>query len=545
MKYYISLCCIIKDERYLEEFILHHRIIGVEHFYIYDNDSTPPISDRLSNFYYSKLCTIIRYPGSVVQMNAYHDCLNNFGSETNWLIVCDGDEYILPKKHFSLRDFLNEYEHAQAIGINWVFFGTSFHEYKQDGFLTDKYRYCSKTQDKHIKTICKPIYTIKFDNPHSVTVRDPSKYIDCHNNIISGPWNYNINNDIIQINHYFGRSIEENIEKHYRGHPDSTTNRYNPPQDLNSHNNDVICNILVDKYLNHIIKENKITGVNWQIYRALNTDLQHITDMNQIYEHVFNNANVENRYLHINDKYPHFNRNIYRKNYSCFNHLDDLTLELHYIYNGHSANDICHVILPKFQDLSEYNNIKIIIARCDEDINWSLEFKNILIYNKGNKINIDNELLTENVGRECHTYYKYIYDNYDNLNDYIIFLQGNPFDHSPNIINNLWNYIINKDLNIDFEYLSEKILTCNLSGCIHKPGLLLCDMYKNLFNEDKNNMEFQFGQGGQFIVSKKIILSKPKEFYLKIIKLLDYSINPIEGHIIERFHKLIFLNNIN
>ena len=58
-------------------------------------------------------------------------------------------------------------------------------------------------------------------------------------------------------------------------------------------------------------------------------------------------------------------------------------------------------------------------------------------------------------------------------------------------------------------------------------------------------MEFQFGQGGQFIVSKKIILSKPKEFYLKIIKLLDYSINPIEGHIIERFHKLIFLNNIN
>ena len=31
---------------------------------------------------------------------------------------------------------------------------------------------------------------------------------------------------------------------------------------------------------------------------------------------------------------------------------------------------------------------------------------------------------------------------FDNLEDYTIFLQGNPFDHSPNIISNL-NYYIN------------------------------------------------------------------------------------------------------
>ena len=37
MKYFLSVCCIIKNERYLEEFIIYHHIIGVEHFYIYDN----------------------------------------------------------------------------------------------------------------------------------------------------------------------------------------------------------------------------------------------------------------------------------------------------------------------------------------------------------------------------------------------------------------------------------------------------------------------------------------------------------------------------
>ena len=47
MKYFLSLGCIIKDEDYLEEFLLYYRVLGVEHFFIYDNNSTIPISKRL------------------------------------------------------------------------------------------------------------------------------------------------------------------------------------------------------------------------------------------------------------------------------------------------------------------------------------------------------------------------------------------------------------------------------------------------------------------------------------------------------------------
>ncbi len=53
-------------------------------------------------------------------------------------------------------------------------------------------------------------------------------------------------------------------------------------------------------------------------------------------------------------------------------------------------------------------------------------------------------------------------------------------------------------------------------------------------------LEFEFGAGAQFIVSKKTILKRPRNFYLKIIELLDKNISPIEGYVIERFHKLIF-----
>ena len=69
-----------------------------------------------------------------------------------------------------------------------------------------------------------------------------------------------------------------------------------------------------------------------------------------------------------------------------------------------------------------------------------------------------------NVGREGHTYYKYICDNYENLAEYTIFVQGRPFDHSPNIISNLTKYINNKELSIDFEFLSEVILYSSLDS---------------------------------------------------------------------------------
>lgn len=185
--------------------------------------------------------------------------------------------------------------------------------------------------------------------------------------------------------------------------------------------------------------------------------------------------------------------------------------------------------------------MKIIVARYNENIEWTKQFMDVIIYNKGNKLPDGyNEIQINNVGREGHTYYKYIYDNYNNLDNYTIFLQGRPFDHSPNIINNLQKYINNRDLQIDFEFLSELLLKCNLNGCPHHFGIPLQPVYKQLFNEEKTYLDFVFGAGAQFIVSRKLILQRPKEFYLKIIKILEKDINPIEGFVIERFHSLIF-----
>ena len=190
----------------------------------------------------------------------------------------------------------------------------------------------------------------------------------------------------------------------------------------------------------------------------------------------------------------------------------------------------------------------IVVARYNENIRWTKQFQNVLIYNKGEKLEDGyNEILLENVGREGHTYYKYISDNYDNLEDYIIFLQGEPFYHSPNLMKNLLNFVSlycynNKELNIDFEFLSEHVIYSSLELEILY-NTQCKNIYKTIekiFGVNYHMNECIFGAGAQFIVSRNQILKKPKEFYENIVKILDYTIDPDEGYDIERLHKYIF-----
>jgi hypothetical protein len=78
--------------------------------------------------------------------------------------------------------------------------------------------------------------------------------------------------------------------------------------------------------------------------------------------------------------------------------------------------------------------MKVVVARYNEDVRWLFPIINIVtIYNKGlddldyipqNKI-----IKCENVGKEGGTYVKHIIDNYDNLDNYTAFIQGEIHDH--------------------------------------------------------------------------------------------------------------------
>lgn len=196
--------------------------------------------------------------------------------------------------------------------------------------------------------------------------------------------------------------------------------------------------------------------------------------------------------------------------------------------------------------------VTVVISRYNENIEWTKRLHNqkVIIFNKGNdnyqSDNTYNLFELPNVGKEGHTFYHYIYENYDNLDNYTAFLQGNPFDHCQDAIERIQTYDMNNNIS-EFELLANKETRTTLDNDIlwdddnieNKIPLLL--VYNHVFGVyQTDNFQYLFGVGGQFIVSKNRILSNPKELYGRIVQLLGRTKSPIEGYVIERFPSLIF-----
>lgn len=191
--------------------------------------------------------------------------------------------------------------------------------------------------------------------------------------------------------------------------------------------------------------------------------------------------------------------------------------------------------------------LQIVVSRYNENIEWTLQFiNNVVIYNKGEPIDEKFKAIPlPNLGREGHTYYYHIYENYDNLADHTVFLQGHPFDHSPFILNQINSLIYNNNSYIKYKHLSLKVLKSNFHFEMKREGRCK-NIYKNYEKwlgktiPNNENREIEFAAGAQFVVSKDTILKRPREFYYNVMKSLDHSMGPTEGMDLERLHKVIF-----
>ena len=160
----------------------------------------------------------------------------------------------------------------------------------------------------------------------------------------------------------------------------------------------------------------------------------------------------------------------------------------------------------------------IVVARYNESLVWlkPIPWKYI-VYNKG-KNNlpkwIKNVVKLPNTGREANTYLTYIVDNYDDLPDYSIFLQGNPFDHCVNLIERISGFKGGQD----YFSLNKILVGHNRYGSLTHAGRKVAKSARELFVDDIQF--FRFSSGAQFIVSKKAILFHSKTTYQKLLDLM-------------------------
>lgn len=127
---YLVTATIIRDEaRFLKEFVLFHREVGVDHMLIYDDSSEDNPVAVLRPFIDSGFVTLFDWPRFVVDRNnqflAYQHAVASQRGKAFWLAMIDADEFLFAPGSGDLKAELAKREKFVALGVYSHTFGTS------------------------------------------------------------------------------------------------------------------------------------------------------------------------------------------------------------------------------------------------------------------------------------------------------------------------------------------------------------------------------------------------------------------------------------
>lgn len=140
-KYDVVLCCIFKDEdSFLKEWIEYHLIVGVKHFYMYNNFSSDNYQNVLKRYIEQNLVTLIDWPVPQGQFAAYKHWFENYRNDTQWVSFLDIDEFICPYYEMSIPSWVKKYRNYPCVLVYWKMFGTSGKvEHDNEKLVTEQY----------------------------------------------------------------------------------------------------------------------------------------------------------------------------------------------------------------------------------------------------------------------------------------------------------------------------------------------------------------------------------------------------------------------
>lgn len=242
--YDLAVVAILKNEApYLKEWLDYHLLAGVEHFYLYDNDSTDNQAEVVKPYVKAGLVDYISAPGELMQMPVYNDAVKRFKFQARYMSFIDADEFLYPKSNRSVTEVVEEIfsldPKAAGIAINWQMFGSNGQEtadYSR-GVLERFTRRAPSDWapeglgNAHVKTISNPRLINLIHNPHCAQYFMNRYSINENGKPILGIKIHAFNNpvtvDKLAINHYYTKSHEEVLKKMRRGRCDHPTNTYN------------------------------------------------------------------------------------------------------------------------------------------------------------------------------------------------------------------------------------------------------------------------------------------------------------------------------
>jgi len=248
-KYYLSVCCIFKNEaEYIEEWLRFYDLLGVEHFYLYDNVSMDGYADVLAPWIAAGRVSLYHIDMPAPQLPAYSHCILTLGHESRWIAFLDVDEFLFSPIQTDLRHFLEPFENQAAVAANWVLFGPSGHQNKPPGLVTLSYTLRSDTSlctfeagllkqpqldpldprnyhpiCSHVKSIVNAQEVVGVYTPHHFAYRNDRLAVSAAGRPIRDSFSDEVAIDVLRVNHYHSRSWEEFRRKIQRGRADGGT----------------------------------------------------------------------------------------------------------------------------------------------------------------------------------------------------------------------------------------------------------------------------------------------------------------------------------
>lgn len=219
---------------YMAEWIEFHRMMGVNHFFIYDNGSNDGTVELLSSYVDDGLVTLVNWADFLkgwegvagtngrTQKLAMLHCIANFGHLVEWMAFIDADEFLFPTTAGSVAEVLREYEDIDSLSVYWHMFGTSGHVRKPAGLVTENYTQRlrqPRASCKHlsrVKTIVRPSAVRGVHNTHVFILRHgyPESWTEHRQRI--GHADHRLatrSTDVLRINHYYSKSLAEYRER--------------------------------------------------------------------------------------------------------------------------------------------------------------------------------------------------------------------------------------------------------------------------------------------------------------------------------------------
>jgi len=222
--YPLSITTITKNSAsYIREWLEYHILIGIDHFFILDNESEDGLHALLKPYIEKDLVTYIPWADDSYRDAKFKLSLNTqqkgmvyalslHGCKSDWTALIDDDEFLVPKQNRSIKEVLKDYSSYGGLAVGWAWFGSNGHVKKPKSLVMEAFTKRREDLDILYKTIIQPVYFRRMKTIHYPVFESGYPLVTEHFNTVSTipehvkKFAFKLNdptNDIIQVQSHF------------------------------------------------------------------------------------------------------------------------------------------------------------------------------------------------------------------------------------------------------------------------------------------------------------------------------------------------------